>query len=155
MPKGRRSPATRLAKEGHKLPSISANSAIYGDTETEAPENVASDPYAMECWERTVRTLIANGTWQPADRHAVQRYAIATAACCHCEKEVLNTNSLIQTTKTGYTAVGAPLVAWSKAAKVAEAAEKQLGLSVDARRALSLSNTPEADEFDSWMAENK
>lgn len=155
MPKGRRNPATRLAKEGYKDSQISANSTIYGDKETEAPETVANDPYAMECWERTVRTLIANGNWQPTDRHAVQRYSIATAACCHCEKEVLNTNSLIQTTKTGYTAVGAPLVAWSKAAKVAEAAEKQLGLSVDARRALSLSSTPEADEFDSWMAENK
>lgn len=155
MPKGRRNPTTRLAKEGYKASQISPNSANYGDPETLPPENVAADPYAVECWEATVRTLIANNTWQPTDRQAVQRYSIATAACCHCEAQVLNVGSLVQTTKTGYTAVGAPLVAWSKAAKVAEAAEKQLGLSVDARRALSLSNIPEADEFEQFLADNK
>ena len=155
MPKGRRNPATRLAKEGYKDSQISANSTIYGDKETIPPQNVANDLFALECWEATVKTLIANGSWQVTDRQAVQRYSIATAACCHCEAQVLNVGSLVQTTKTGYTAVGAPLVAWSKAAKVAEAAEKQLGLSVDARRALSLSNNPKADEFDLFLAENQ
>ena len=153
MPKGRRSPATRLAKAGFKSPNNSANRTIYGDPETKPPQNVASDPFALEIWQRTVETLIASGTWQASDRHAVERYSVAQACCIHCEKAVLE-GDIIQTTKTGYTQISGAMCAYAKAAKIAEGCEKQLGISVDARRALSLANAPEADELDRFLAEN-
>ena len=151
MPRGRKPPAKRLQDNGFKLPQTGTIPTQYGDESTKPPQNVAEDPHAIEAWETVVRTLVSNGTWQVSDRLACQRYAIAHAACCHAENEVL-AGKLTQTSQSGYTAISAPLIAWGKASKICDALEKALGLSVDARRALSLEATPPEDELEEFLS---
>ena len=153
MPRGRRSKAKRLQDEGHQISTNNTCLIRYGDESTQPPPSISEDPAAMDCWELTCQTLIAAGTFQASDRLAIQRYATAHSATCHAEAQVLE-GKLIQETSTGYTAISAALIAWSKAAKICESAEKQLGLSVDARRALSLDAAPPTDELDAFLQEN-
>ena len=153
MPRGRKPAAKRLQDQGHQISANNTCSIRYGDESTQPPPSIAEDPAAMDCWEMTCKTLIAAGTFQASDRLAIQRYATAHSATCHAEQQVLE-GKLIQETSTGYTAISAALIAWSKAAKICEGAEKQLGLSVDSRRALSLDAAPPVDELDEFLANN-
>ncbi len=151
MPRGRKPPAKRLQDNGFKLPQTGTIPTQYGDESTKPPQNVAEDPHAIEAWETVVRTLVSNGTWQVSDRLACQRYAIAHAACCHAENEVL-AGKLTQQAQSGYTSISAALIAWGKASKICDGLEKAMGISVDSRRALSIEATAPVDEFDDFMS---
>ena len=147
---GKKRISQRLREAGHAAPRLNAPVAV-GDPMTCPPKTVIDSRPALAVWNRVVRILCEQGSFQETDRHALERYCIAQSIC-HQADEKLLAGGWSQKCASGYQQMSAEFSAFDKASRCCNSLEKLLGLSVEARRSLRLKEGDDAaDELAEFL----
>ena len=153
MAQGRKGISQRLREAGHTKKRLSAPISL-GSPATEPPEGITDDVDALEVWHEVCKSLIADGLFKLTDRSTIERYAVAMSINRQAARIVLK-GGWSQQAKSGYSAVTSQFTAFDKSSRLCVALEKQLGLTVDARKSLRLrEGDAEADELEEFLAQH-
>ena len=148
---GKKRISQRLREAGHSKKRLSA--PLSADSEAgQPPATILEDVDALEVWHEVVNSLAADGIFKVTDRPTIERYAVSMSVNRQAARTIIKGGWTFQC-KSGYSSVTAAWATFDKSSRICNALEKQLGLSVEARKSLALrEGDTEQDELAEFLA---